>query len=350
MQNSLIQGDTKEVIDFQKIGDYCDVFVLAAGFEDRAKAILEKTKFKSDAKCILIRYLNSVENNDKIFEFYKDVADAKFKRKNVIIVDLRQGEEGRFEHNFLAAFQSVPFEAVQVGIDISGMPAYATLTVLKVVRDQRPTYKQAVFYTAAAEYTPTYAEYADLVKSNKTEEIDLVPRSLALEMSENLLLDSFSGYRSQSAKAFLAIFAGCEVHRSAGVIDAINPSRLLLLYGDPGDTSLAWRLDMSKRLHKRFENGRMCATMDVSTLQIKPAIALLEQFYKYSTDEYDMVIAPICSKMHAVASYLFWEKYPEVQITFPLPIGYKIANCPKGTAKSYMTTLNEKQYLYRQDY
>jgi hypothetical protein len=56
-----------------------------------------------------------------------------------------------------------------------------------------------VLYTAALEYNPARAEYDELIAA-AGDEIELIPHSMALEMDQNLQLDSSSGYRSQNAK------------------------------------------------------------------------------------------------------------------------------------------------------
>jgi hypothetical protein len=60
-----------------------------------------------------------------------------------------------------------------------------------------------------------------------------------------------------------------------------------------------------------------------------------------------LVIAPICSKMHVVTSYLFWEKYGEVQLTFPVPIGYDPSKSPRGFRLTYSVKLAAKHGLFR---
>ena len=75
------------------------------------------------------------------------------------------------------------------------------------------------------------------------------------------------------------------------------------------------------------------------------AIDVLEKYYSYLTDEYDLVISPICSKMNSVAAYLFWERYGEVQLTFPLPIGYDPKNSPTGVERTFCLDLPPRRGL-----
>jgi hypothetical protein len=329
-----------------------DVFVLAMGFEERAFSTLSDGIFQQDAKCILIRYKNDIAGNKAIFERYHAEAEKKFSKTNIETIDLITDNLDEFISNFTLCISSKDDKSKHFGVDISGMTSYAICIVLKIIRELRPFQKQTVFYTSAKEYVPTRAEYDDLREKlgveGPGEEIDYLPKSMALEMSENLVLDAFAGHRSGEGRACLALFAGYEVHRSSGTIESTNPSLLLLLYGDPGDAELGWRLELSKSLHARFEKGRRCATEIVSTLHVQQSIDALESYYNYLIDDHDLIIAPVCSKMHTVAAYLFWERYGEVQLIFPLPIGYNPEHRPRGVGCTYYVELYEPRMFFRE--
>ena len=252
-----------------------DLFVLSAGFEDRAFEILRKGEFHREAHCILVEFKNGVEGNKEIFRRYHSLALEKFSDERVHIVPLHGAAPSRFESDLSNQISLLPRYLRLIGVDVSGLPAYAICSALKVVRDHRPEEKQRVFYTAAQNYNPSHEAYLELEK-NGQEEIELLPQSMALEMSENLILETFSGYRSQNAKSFLALFAGFEAHRATGVIEAVNPSLLLLIYGQPANDGLDWRLTLSRKLHAKFERGRRTATEVVSTLQLKESLNIIE--------------------------------------------------------------------------
>jgi hypothetical protein len=240
---------------------------------------------------------------------------------------------------------NLPRSLYRAAVDISGCTSYLTCLVLKCLREQFPFGTQKVFYTSAEHYSPSLKEYERMRAKAAPQDIEVVPRSMALEMSRNLVLEEFAGHRSRDARSCLVIFAGYEIHRSSGVIDAVNPALLLLLYGRPGEPGLGWRTELSKQLHRRFEKNRRTASEVVSTLDPLEAIGLLEEYYGFLTDEYDLVISPICSKMNSVAAYLFWERYGEVQLTFPLPIGYNPKHSPTGVDKTYCLELRPRRGL-----
>lgn len=325
-----------------------DVFLLGAGFEDRAERFLAKASFKPDAHCILVRFDAGIAGNKETYERYGATARAKFAANNLHEVDLPAGGFREFEKQLESTLASIPRSQRSIWIDVSGLPAHVICTALRLARSIRPLEQQTVIYTAATEYNPTLAEYEELRRKSESTggKIEYLPRSMALEMGENYIPDSFSGHRTNDRRTALAVFAGYEVHRSVGVIDNINPSILLLLFGRPGDEDLSWRLDLSQELHSRFPRERKCATEIVSTLRLSESLDVLERYYNYLYDDFDLTIAPVCSKMHTVASYLFWERYKEIQLAFPLPIGYDPKNRPVGAGQTYRLDLSPARILY----
>jgi hypothetical protein len=197
----------------------------------------------------------------------------------------------------------------------------------------------------AKSYQPSREEYERMKEKAGEEDIESLPRSMALEISRNLVLAEFAGHRSRDARSCLVIFAVYEIHRSSGVIGAVNPALLLLLYGRPGTSGIDWRTDLSKQLHRRFEKNRRTDAEVVSTLDPFDAVRLLEQYHGYLKDDYDLVISPICSKMNRIAAYMFWERYGEVQLKFPLPIGCDPKNGPSGVDKTYCLDLRARRGL-----
>lgn len=340
-----LRGPVSAIADLPAVTSVFDVVILAAGFEDRALKLLREGRFAEGAQCVLIRYVNNVANNRAVYRQYLELAHERFGEFNTHPVTLRDTNADLFMADLSAKLAALPRRARRIAVDISGMPSYVSCSVLKVARDHRPRESQTILYTAAEEYKPTIAEYEKLI-ADEPDDIELLPQSMALEMAENLTIEAFAGHRG-SSKSCLAVLAGYEAHRAAGVIDDINPALLLLLYGDPGDPRHAWRLDLSKRLHRKFERTRRAASEVVSTLEVAEALGVLEEYYSYLIDDYDLFIAPIGSKMQSVAAYLFWERYGEVHLTFPLPIGYNPEHRPLGASTIYRLDLQPRRSLYR---
>lgn len=321
------------------------LIVLSAGFEDRAKEFISKVTLDKSSLVVLVKFNNDIEGNDEVFQEYLEIIKMKIDENRLITVSLSQKRPWDFPTDFKSALKQLPRDAYKIYLDISGMPSHAICISLEVLRGFKPEWATNVIYTSALNYHPNRNEFEKL-KKKQADGIEYLPTSLAKEMSENLILNQFSGQRTNEGQSCLALFAGYEVHRSAGVIENVNPSVLLLLYGKPEGSGLDWRLDLSKQLHERFEKTRKSAVEEVSTLYLRDALAHLEEYYNFLYDEYDLTIAPVCSKMHAVATYVFWEKYKEIQLIFPLPIGYATDKKAEGVGKTYTAVLEPRSSLY----
>lgn len=324
-----------------------DMLILAAGFEERAFNFLSNSTFNPSACCVLIGFDNDIPNNAEVYSKYAKEVDTKFKSSNIFKITLVANKLSKFEIELSSILSKVSEISGNVWVDISGMPTHIICSTLNVCRQLSSSNSQSVVYSSAKDYHPTVIEYQKL-KANNPGGIEFLPKSMAREMSEVLMLESFSGHRSKEGVSCLAVFAGYEVHRTAGVIENINPSMLLLLYGNPGNEKLTWRLELSRSLHKKFESTRRTAVEEVSTLHISESIDVLELYYQYLFEDYDFTIAPVCSKMQVVATFLFWERYKEVQLVFPLPIGYSTELSPIGVGKTFITELEPRNSLYRQ--
>lgn len=325
----------------------CELLILAAGFEDRAFEFISKTSFSINANCILIEFKFDIDENKEVHSRFNEKVESKFSKDRIFRINIDQEFPQNFEKQLKNTLPRIlPFTG-EAWIDISGLPTHAICSTLRLSRKYFPNKEQIIVYTAAKEYFPTKNEYQKLKKSLSNREIDFLPPTMALEMSEVLMLEGFSGHRSKEGISCLAVFAGYDVDRSSGVIESINPSTLLLLYGTPGNDEIQWRQELSKDLHKRFESTRKTASETVSTLDPQESIDALEEYYEYLFEDYDFTVSPVCSKMQAVAVYLFWEKYKEVQIVFPMPLGYSIDRSPKGVSETYLTYLYPKNTLFR---
>lgn len=326
----------------------CDLLILSAGFEDRSFEFISKVKLKESTYVILIGFENDIVSNDETYQKYYSLINSYVSSANIFKSSIIQDNPRLFSTSLSEALMTIPRKVNNICIDISGMPTHSICMTFKAVRDFRPNHRQKIIYTSAKEYHPTKEEYSKL-KQRQKEGVEYMPSSLSKEMSQNLILNCFSGQRTNEGQSCLVLFAGYEVHRSAGVIDNVNPSMLLLLYGKPEGEGLQWRLELSQELHRKFETSRKSGVEVVSTLNIQESLDYLDEYYEYLYDSYDLTIAPVCSKMHAVASYLFWEVYREVQLIFPLPVGYLTEKRAMHVDKTYQMSLQPRNSIYRFD-
>lgn len=324
--------------DFESGSDEIDLIVVASGFEDRAFAFLDNVKISPAVKIVLIEFSNNLEINKRISKKFRAKAIEKVGQENVETVTFKKEKTADFARKFREKILQLSIGSSNTHIDISGMPTHLIFCVLNCVRSLQLYADQIIIYTSAKDYFPTHDEYIKISEQQEGE-IEYLPKSMALEMAENLAFEPFSGYRNSDTNSCLILFAGYEAHRSTGVVEATNPTLILLVYGAPPAEEISWRTELSKRLHQKFENMMRCSTETISTQNISDTIDLLDEYYNFLIDDYDVTLAPLGSKLQTVGAYLYWERYPEIQINFPIPIGYDPTRCPTGVDVTYYASL-----------
>jgi hypothetical protein len=323
----------------------CELLILAAGFEERAFQFISKSTFSENAFCILVIFENNSTKNQEICYKFRERVKTCFDDSRIIEIKISPDKPQKYESDLELSIPKLPYDNGDAWVDISGLPTYAICTTLNVLRSYFKNRPQVIIYTAAKCYFPTFEEY-EMMSKKSSGHIEFLPKTMAMEMADVSMFETFSGHRSKEGVSCLAILAGYDSLRSAGVIERLNPSMLLLLYGKPASPDLSWRLNLSKELHKKFESTRRTATEEVSTLDLNETILYLERYYENLFEDYDFTISPICSKMQVVGVFLFWERYKEVQLVFPLPVGYDFDRRPRGTGTTYITCLEPRNSLY----
>lgn len=291
----------------------CAVLVVAAGFEDRARRVLGILKGTEITRIVLVRYTEGIKENDDTFTVMQAEVARHPNRRTVrtVTLDLRR-PDGYLDELKATLTQWRPDSTGEVWVDISALAMQGICATLAAVRAALPGLVVQVLYTEAAEYHPTKAEAA------KGDEGVV---ALSKEMACNLIPKQFAG-TSSAVSTCLIVFAGYEKHRAFGVVDELNPSRLALFYGEPPGNEMRWRLHWSKKLHEQLHQSRHSASETVSTLNPLASLKLLNTYYGYLFANHNIAVSPICSKMQCVGCYLFWERYRDVQLVFPLPVTY----------------------------
>ena len=311
----------------QELVEECGILILAAGFEARAPRVLELLGERFPRRVVTVKYPpGAIPENDKTFEYLSGCLGKSDSSVIEVVLDAGRPDE------YVQRLKSVldrwrPDARGEVWIDITALPMQGICATLAAVREGLPEVACRVVYTEAETYLPTERE----VKADAGRKRPLV--ALSKEMSRNLIPKKFSG-SSSDVLTCLVVFAGYEVHRSLGVVDELNPSKLLLVYGRPSRRELEWRLSWSQNIHRELGKVRPTANEVVSTLDPMESLTLLNEYYDYLFADHNVAVAPICSKMQCVGCYLFWERFRDVQLVFPLPITY----LPKVFSRGYGRT------------
>ena len=305
----------------------CDVLVVAAGFEARARRVLELISGRFPKRVVAVRYPEgSIAQNDETYEYMGRALGESGALVVEVTLDATRPDEywEELSHVF---YRWRPDTVGEVWIDISALPMQGICATLAAVREVMPGVTCRVVYTEAEGYYPT----EDQVKADAGGKMPLV--ALSKEMSTNLIPKRFGGV-SSDVLTCLIVFAGYEAHRSFGVVDQLNPSKLVIVYGRPERSEFEWRLTWSRDIHEELRKARPTADEVVSTLDPMESLVLLNRYYDYLFADHNVAVSPICSKMQCVGCYMLWERFRDVQLVFPLPITY----LPKESTSKYRQT------------
>ena len=197
-----------------------------------------------------------------------------------------------------------------------------------------------VVYTEAKSYFPLRKDAKALQNAwqeKDYEEAEKFLQSAAL-MAVHILPD-FAGNFRPGHPSCLIVFAGYEPNRLEGLVDGYAPSALVVLYGKSPRPEHEWRTQLSKELHKKMFSNWPMRSDSCSTLNPLEAMSKLEEVFSVVGHEYDIAIAPHCSKMQGIASYVFWRRHPETQLIFTSPVRFKPSQYSKGERDVYIYRL-----------
>jgi hypothetical protein len=296
------------------------LFVCCAGYEERALYVA-RTLGRENIACLrVVRLVNGDAANDAAFKDAQEIFSG-IGGEETVEYDLTRITAAASSLRQAFADLVLPGDE-RVYVDISGFPGHGICQVLFALREKFKSNSVVCVYTAAAEYYPQEEEYRQCLDKSGAFRAEALPDSLTYEAADNLILPVFQGFSVRQEKTCLFLLAGFEKHRSVTVVESINPTRLVLIYGTPPRPDLQWREELSRKLHADLFANVIRAEEAVITLDVPALYQLFELYYSMLYDDMSIVVCPINSKLQTVASYLFWEQYRDVQLCFPLPVRY----------------------------
>ncbi|MBZ9577997.1 hypothetical protein KJA13_03080 [Patescibacteria group bacterium] len=344
------------------------LYICAAGFEDRVKGVVEKLKEISEK---VFKYSN-------ILEYYSSVSykqtqkKKKFLEKNKENLDFLQSSLKNLSTNMLEntiididyifktnnnfknmLIKNIPATEIDsIFIDISGMANFLILLTLyqtsKIFHDK----EIFVLYTEAQNYFPQKDEKDEILQFAEARNENSITRLGELlgasGARETMILPYFKGYFKEDFPICLIFFVGYEPSRAIGLLDAYHPNIVITCYGVSPHEHFKWRTEFSKELHSKlkvFEQYPSSKT-EISTFNIQEIISKLEEIYisadregKILYENYNIGITPQCSKLQTVATYLFCQSHPDVQVVFCLPGLFNPERYSKEIGKSWLYKL-----------
>lgn len=322
------------------------LYICAGGFEDRTLGIIKQLKAKSFIYSLVFEYTSQKEDNDRNFQTLRD--SLKILSDNTPIISPADLDNSlKTQQNLRAKLKTVDNKKIsQVFIDISGMTNSLILQTLLDVNRFFYDKDIYIFYTEAESYYPDRNEEKNIYEIIKKKDIAKFGTIFSSAgAKETFILPDFNGKFNDYLPICLIFFVGYEPIRSKGLIEQYCPRLIVVCYGESPHNNLKWRTAFSRTIHnevfKTYEHidGKEINGEDFSTFDITDIVKKLENIYKVLYEDYNICITPQCSKLQAVATYIFTLTHPDVQVLFCLPGYFNPQRYSKGIGSSYVFNL-----------
>ncbi|MHA1749832.1 MAG: hypothetical protein ACTSYF_14475, partial [Promethearchaeota archaeon] len=326
------------------------LYICAAGFEDRVRGVLEKLKDLNERMfeySLILEYSVHKEDNKKnLEELTVNLPKISHHLMNNAIVDIDNFYKTKY--NIMEVFRKVDQNKIKsVFIDISGMANSLILLIISQVKKIFWEKEIIILYTEADIYYPPKEKKDEILRLIKSEEeVDILKLGDELGASgarEVMILPDFKGRFDPSKPICLIFFIGYEPSRAAGLLESYRPNLVVACYGKSPHEKFKWRTDFSRELHQHVLNEFEHFERYISTFEVSEIVEELEEIYR-STDEhgnllydyYNIALTPQCSKLQTVASYLFCQKHPDIQIVFCFPGRFNPKRYSQGIGKTWI--------------
>ena len=300
------------------------LLVCAGGFEDRAIAFARKLPRRRCAieDSLILRYQSQKEDNEtNLNELTQLLESAIGKKPHFVSVNADNPIQSCLGIKTAIEKAARGLRNRATFIDISGMTNLWAISSIHTSLSLG--LKTSVIYTEARWYYPPKTEKHKIVRAWNEKYYDEVSKYLqSAGLRAVHIPPEFVGNFRPGKQACLIIFVGYEPNRTEGLIDDYAPGALIVFYGKSPRPEMEWRTQLSKDLHKELFSKWHVREAEISTLLTNNILCTLEEQFEILKEKYDIAIAPQCSKMQAVASYLFWRDHPEVQLLFTSPVRF----------------------------
>ncbi|WP_299927813.1 hypothetical protein [uncultured Pelagimonas sp.] len=324
------------------------VFLTCSGFETRAISAAKKfaefgTQFD---KSILATY-NDPKNSSAELAFQPILRGLTEHPQASCVVPLEGATS--FRKRLKAELTDVD----HVYCDITGFNTPAMFEALSGIMDSGKSMN--VVYTEASEYSPSRQEFEEFFCEGREEDLFSVEEyemssfaySKACEVD---FISGFEGVVSPGYPYFLIAFLPFKRSRLGAVLQQIEASRRLLISGDPVRTDLKWRAWALEKINQDILDHNASQHKKLSTLDLKQTLDFLEETIRNMSIQYryNIVVAPLGSKIQKVACWLFGCRNPRVSVLQSNPVEVFADSYSHGAQDTFISS--DLRALFKGDF
>jgi hypothetical protein len=285
-------------------------YIAAAGFEDRAIAILDMFIRRNAhiESAIAIEYKPHGDSRNRIDEFREKLERVC---TSIVWVSYNRRNPQNFQDKLSPLLQSL--DSFHVLIDISAMSKFLIMVIMQILR--KIPNDAVVAYAEAGVYHPTKEEFEKERKKSGT-----TPDFLTTGVYDILTVSSLSSVSMQGYPILLVVFPTFNHFEIVALYNELSPQHMVLLEGDPHKKVDKWRLDAIREVNKSFfDNPDYNVERRVqSTFDYASNVETLEGLYEKYCGSHKILLAPTGSKLQTIAAFMFKQLHPDVQIVYPV--------------------------------
>jgi len=218
-----------------------EIFVSAGGFEERVLVFpnLLQPCTERHCKVFFLEYIPPNKNN-KLKELRSTFLGKNY---NFISMQYARYSPETFDVPFRQNLEQ--FKVKAVCLDISGLSRYAIMIILDIVRELNLPLR--LVYVEASDYAPSQNDF-EAAKATATQHL---PTSfIHTGVYDVLHVPRLASIRMQNRATLLIAFDSFNEALGQALVNVINPSRFILINGQPPRRELRWREDATAYVHK----------------------------------------------------------------------------------------------------
>lgn len=287
-----------------------DVLVMCAGFEDRALDVLARAVGAGSTgfRVVEIEYQPAVAANRATET--RELAEGAGAELSRVVYD-RENPVGAGN----AIVAALPGTGRLV-LDVSGMSRLLIVQLVVALLQSGNANRTVLVYVEAADYPPTREEVEAKLKSDED------PLDVVMFVSSGVfgltIVPELSSVAMQGQPLHIVVFPSWNTMQFAAVLSEIQGTQYTIVHGVPPRADYAWRRESIADVN-RVRSLQNRTDVDASTLDYRETVGVLLDVYGAHGAQQRIIVAPVGSKMQAVAVGVVRAYLKDIQIVYPTP-------------------------------
>jgi hypothetical protein len=320
--------------------------ILVAGFEERCKLVSTYIPDKSKGiigRISIIKYLPRMKENEKGMKCIKETLFEKgYEENDISLFTFNRLGPASFRKNIERnVIKAIKADKEVLYIDISGMSKLAILVILDLALKHK--IPSQMLYAEANLYHPTKENYEREKMKYTTGKAFL--EFLCHGIEKTLILPEFFGFQNVSFPNLLVSFLGFNYRLFSSILNAIHLEQIVQIAPVPHLAENQWRKDAVFEINGGITSSP-AQEMELSAFDYKEVLIGIEELFSRYKYTHNIIIAPLGSKLQAIAVKLFHYSHPETQIIYVPPQKFEADLYTEGVKEIHVINWTDLNKVY----